>query len=147
MILTRLRNIDSCENTSKQQLESKYVTLHVSNSESKSNSKAKMKSTCKAKLKSTSKSKAEAKAKLKSEPIVIWSWWTWKNEDSKKLGLYLKILGEWYEWLISHIPKSVKKSVSNIKEKIMNRFPKDCKQRNIGGAFDDKYILAISWKY
>ena len=147
MILTRLRNIDSCENTSKQQLESKYVTLHVSNSESKSNSKAKMKSTYKAKLKSTSKSKAEAKAKLKSEPIVIQSWWTWKNEDIKKLDHYLKILGEWYEGLISHIPKSLKKSLSNIKEKTTNRFPKDYKQRNIGGAFDDKYILAISWKY
>ena len=47
---------------------------------------------------------------------------------------------EWCDWLINHITKSVKKSVSYVKERNRNLFPKDYKTKKISGIFDDKYI-------
>ena len=42
---------------------------------------------------------------------------------------------EWYELLISHIPKPVKKYL------IFTLFPKDYKPKTIGGNFDEKYTV------
>ena len=51
---------------------------------------------------------------------------------------------EWYDWLISHNPKSVKKSASNVKEKKLKHFETETLKfyipEKIAGNFDDKYI-------
>ena len=50
---------------------------------------------------------------------------------------------EWYDWLISHISESVKKSENDAKEKMKlfqtktDNIPKDCKPNKIAGTFDD----------
>lgn len=60
---------------------------------------------------------------------------TAKNRPLSKNAWY-----EWCDWLISHIPKSVKKSLSNIKEKIMNLFLKDYKPKKL----EVSWIISIS---
>lgn len=39
-------------------------------------------------------------------------------------------LYKWYGWLISHIFKTVKNSIINVKEGIVNIFPKDNRQKS-----------------
>ena len=39
-------------------------------------------------------------------------------------------LYKWYGWLISHIFKTVKNSIINFKEGIVNIFPKDNRQKS-----------------
>ena len=56
------------------------------------------------------------------------------NNRTAKNTLY-----DWYGWLISHIFKTVKNSISNVKEKIVNTFPKDNRQK-VAGDFNDEYI-------
>ena len=58
-------------------------------------------------------------------------WWRQKNRLLSKNNWYGS-----YDRLISNIPKPVKKSVSSIKEKIMNLLPKDYKPKKILGAFN-----------
>ena len=55
---------------------------------------------------------------------------------------------KWCDWLTSHIAESVKKFLSDAKEKVMelfeankdNKIPKYCQPNKITGTFDDKYI-------
>ena len=73
-------------------------------------------------------------------------------EIAKSRPLKESNLHEWYDCLISHIPKSVKKSVSNAEEKNMklfeikiekyasNNIPKDYKPKRIADAFKDTNI-------
>ena len=70
-ILTQATNVDSHENTSRQQLDRTLAILPASISKIKSESKAKKESTFEAKLKFTLKLKAKAKPKAepKSTPI------------------------------------------------------------------------------
>ena len=41
---------------------------------------------------------------------------------AKYASLAITTWYDWYDWLINQIPKSVKKSARNVKERIMNLF-------------------------
>ena len=46
---------------------------------------------------------------------------------------------EWHDWLTGRIHKSIKNSVSDVEEKVMNLFLKDYKPKKIAAAFDGIY--------
>ena len=68
-MLTQVTNVDSHENTFRQQLDHTLAILPASISKIKSYSKAKKESTFEAKLKFTLKAKAKPKGEPKSTPI------------------------------------------------------------------------------
>ena len=119
---------------SRQQLESTFATP----SAPKATLKAKLKPKSTSKPKKRSTSKAEAKGKSKPEPkstipVPILNLDEFgereKNGDSEKQIIIKKYLHEWYDWLFIHISNSVKKSASDVKEKIINLFLKDYKTK------------------
>lgn len=69
---------------------------------------------------------------------------------AKYASLAISTWYDWYDWLINQIPKSVKKSARNVKERIMNLFEtENCvvdnnmtkdhyKPVEIGGVFGNK---------
>ena len=133
MILTKLRNVDGYDDMSRQQLESIFTTPSLP------------KPTTKPTLKPKKRTPTPAPKSKKPTSISI---------NLKKVKWHKnRVLAEntWYEQydgLINHIPKSVKKSANNVKEKITKIFktkidsniPNDYKKKRIAGAFDDKYI-------
>ena len=116
-MLAEARSINRYENMSRQQVESIFTRPSTPKSTSKPALKPK-------------KPTPFLKPK-KHEPTSI----TIDEEFEKSEMEKTRPLGEstwykWYDWLIDHIPESVKKSASNIKEKIMNLFPKDYKPKD-----------------
>ena len=63
-----------------------------------------------------------------------------KKEMTERRPLAKNMWYEWYDWLISHIPESVKNSARNVKLEIMKLFPAKIdnnKLKKTAGAFDD----------
>ena len=65
----------------------------------------------------------------------------WKKKQPKNRPLAGTPSYEWYDWLIGRIHKSIKNSVSDVEEKVMNLFLKDYKPKKIAAAFDGIYLV------
>ena len=129
-LIIKLKTIDGYENISRQQLESIFKTSPA--------------------LKATPKTVPGSKKSKTAERTSI----SIDDEFGKSDMAKNRILAEntWYklyDWLINHIPESVKNSGNIVKEKIMRIFQRkpdikrlvgDYKAKRIPGSFNDKYI-------
>ena len=114
----------------------------ISKAKLKSNSKEKNKSAFNTNPKSNPKSKAEAKSKYELKPTTTVPVSTntdelEKMEIAKNRPLPENTWYEWCDWLIDRIPESVKKSISNTKQKYEAFGSKNREQ-------DDKHIESKS---
>ena len=77
-----------------------------------------------------------------------------KIEMAKTRPILKTIWFQWYDWLINHIPESMKKSKSNTKQvimrlfesKICNNTPADCKMKKIAYPFEGRDVEYKSGK-